>query len=168
MSDRKKLAVSLVVIYILIFALNYFTPLYADDYGYAFSFSSGERINNVLDIIPSMRAHYNMVNSRIITHSFAQLFLMMGKDVFSGINAFTFTAWLGILKLIILKHPQRVISVVKGFIANKLILNKNVIQSIIYRGSLGKIWVLSLIEHGKTILSGRRGMLYICYFGIQG
>lgn len=64
------------IIILSIFLLNYYTPYYADDYNYMYSFALGERITNIRDIVPSMVAHYESMNGRIVLHFLAQLFLI--------------------------------------------------------------------------------------------
>lgn len=75
------------VIGFLFFLLNYYTPLYGDDYSYSFSFLTGERITSVSQIFSSQLGHYQNTNGRSITHSLAQLFLLIGDDLFNYINA---------------------------------------------------------------------------------
>ena len=75
---------------VLFFVLNYFTPLYADDYTYSFSFSTWERITSVSQIPNSQIAHYSSTNGRIVTHSLAQLFLLAGDGVFNIINTIAY------------------------------------------------------------------------------
>lgn len=86
----------LLVVGVLFYAMNCYTPLFADDYSYSFSFATGERIGSVADIIESQIAHYRNTNGRFVTHFFAQLFLLMGKPVFNCINVVVFLL-LGVL-----------------------------------------------------------------------
>lgn len=90
--DRKsifhKIAVALIVLLIgvLFYILNYYTPLFADDYSYSFSFSTGDRIESISQIIESQVAHYYSMNGRSITHTLAQAFLLAGDNAFNVIN----------------------------------------------------------------------------------
>lgn len=70
-----------------IYILNYYTPLYADDYSYFYSFATGNRITASKDIIYSQLAHYSNVNGRSIPHTIAQLYLLLGDSLFSVINS---------------------------------------------------------------------------------
>lgn len=72
----------------LFYILNYYTPLFADDYSYSFSFSTGERMESISQIIDSQIGHYQNTNGRSITHSLAQMFLLAGDDTFNFINVF--------------------------------------------------------------------------------
>lgn len=78
--------ISIIGMMIGMFLLNYFTPLYADDYNYLFSFATGERIKSLKDIFPSMLSHYYTMNGRIVLHALDQLFLLCGKSTFNVIN----------------------------------------------------------------------------------
>lgn len=74
----------------LFYALNYYMPLFADDYSYSFSFSTGERIESISQIVDSQIGHYQNINGRSITHSLAQVFLLAGDDVFNFTNMIFF------------------------------------------------------------------------------
>ena len=80
------IAISILIV-ALLFVLNHFMPMFADDYSYSFSFLTGERITSINQILPSQMAHYHSVNGRIITHILAQFFLMMEKTAFDMVNA---------------------------------------------------------------------------------
>lgn len=85
---------------ILIYKLNAITPLALDDRDYSFSFATGERITCLRDVLESQRAHYSYMNGRFVTHTFAQVFLLLGKPIFNVINV---TAFL-LLGLLICYH----------------------------------------------------------------
>ena len=92
--NKQLYTISIIVVTLLIgflfYLLNYYTPFYADDYWYTFSFSTGERIESVNQIFDSQVAHYYNTNGRIVTHTFAQLFLLFGDEIFNFINVFFF------------------------------------------------------------------------------
>ena len=48
---------SYALLFFFMLVCNILTPYLADDFTYMFSFQSGERIRNLLDIFPSMLAH---------------------------------------------------------------------------------------------------------------
>lgn len=75
---------------LFLYLLNYYTPLYADDYNYAYSFATGKRIQTLSEIFPSMKAHYYQMNGRLVLHAIAQVFLMIGKPYFNVINALAY------------------------------------------------------------------------------
>ena len=97
---KKETIFTLLSAFVLILIYNIFTPMYADDFSYSYSFADGSKITSVLDIFPSMYAHYYSMNGRLITHFLSQLFLLLGKNVFNIINTFAFL----VLGIIIYTH----------------------------------------------------------------
>ena len=91
----------LVLLFAFIFAFmlygNIKTPMLLDDYDYCFSFADGERIESVLQILPSMVAHRQTMNGRVIPHYFLQLCLMLPLSLFNLDNAAMFTALIAII-----------------------------------------------------------------------
>ena len=67
--------------------LNAHTPLMMDDYDYSFSWSTGERVSGLVDVIASQAVHYRLWGGRSVVHTLAQLFLLLGKPVFNVANA---------------------------------------------------------------------------------
>lgn len=90
--QKKTPILIIAMIAVSMFLLNYYTPYYADDYNYMYSFATGERILHIKEIFPSMAAHYEMMNGRIILHFLAQLFLMVSPIVFDVFNTCGFLA----------------------------------------------------------------------------
>lgn len=90
MSWKNKSALYTVLLLTLIgvsmFLLNLHTPLMMDDYDYSFSWSTGERLAGVADILASQAVHYQTWGGRSVVHFFAQLFLYLGKPVFNAAN----------------------------------------------------------------------------------
>ncbi|MBR3796961.1 MAG: hypothetical protein IKK34_13180 [Clostridia bacterium] len=90
MTEEKKnawlTALLLVLIGVSIFLLNAHTPLMMDDYDYSFSWSTGERLSGLADILASQAVHYRQWGGRSVVHFFAQLFLYLGKPVFNAAN----------------------------------------------------------------------------------
>lgn len=91
------LAATTIVLSVLFYMLNYWVPLYADDYTYSFSFADETRVTNVSQILDSMRAHYVSMNGRIVTHALAQVFLLLGDSKFNFINTICFILLLYII-----------------------------------------------------------------------
>ncbi len=61
----------------VIFVLNRMTLMMVDDYRYSFSFvDASERMRSLSQLIPSMKAHYERMNGRLLTHGVVQLILM--------------------------------------------------------------------------------------------
>ena len=75
---------------------NHWTDLIADDYRYCFSYADDTRIESVAQIFPSMAAHRQTMNGRVVPHFLVQLFLMLPKGVFDVVDAlfFALLVWL--------------------------------------------------------------------------
>ena len=78
-------------IFLWMLVLNFLTPYICDDYTYMYSFQTGERIESLLQIIPSMQRHSYTMNGRLISHGLEQVFMLFPPIVFDGINAAVFT-----------------------------------------------------------------------------
>lgn len=74
--------------------LNILTPMLCDDYRYAFSFATGERITRIGQIFPSLVAHGHVLNGRYAPHFFVQLFTMLPEGCFDIVNTLVFLALL--------------------------------------------------------------------------
>lgn len=86
-SSKYSFTVAVVVILLIMLVCNFLTDMMADDYFYSFSFSDGTRIENIGDIIPSMSAHYQIMNGRIVAHFLVQVFLLLPHFIFKLLNA---------------------------------------------------------------------------------
>lgn len=80
----------IITIAFMIYILNMYTQLMNDDFDYAHSIATGERLHSMKDIIYSQIAHYNKINGRVVAHFIAQTFLLLGKPVFNIINTLAF------------------------------------------------------------------------------
>ena len=78
------------------FLCTHWTDLIADDYRYCFSYADDTRIESVAQIFPSMAAHRQSMNGRVVPHFLVQLFLMLPKGIFDAVNAlfFVLLIWL--------------------------------------------------------------------------
>lgn len=86
--ERQRYLIGLyMVAFLAMFVLSLLTPKYADDFAYSFSFATDTRIRSVFEVIPSMVAHRNLLNGRVIPHSLVQVFLMFPKGIFAFFNA---------------------------------------------------------------------------------
>ena len=95
----------LAVIGVTMFLLNAHTPLMMDDYDYSFSWSTGERLSGVSDILASQAVHYRIWGGRSVVHFLAQLFLYLGKPVFNAANALIITFKLKAKKILANRFP---------------------------------------------------------------
>lgn len=117
LSSRQRLniviiaVVSAVLFGVMLF-LNHCTPYLNDDYIYFNIFSENgigdfillsikdQKVSNISDIVESMKAHYNVMNGRIVIHSIVQLMLLLPKSIFNVLNSAAYVA----LMLLIYKH----------------------------------------------------------------
>ncbi|MEA4927598.1 MAG: DUF6056 family protein [Candidatus Limiplasma sp.] len=106
----------LLAVFLCFYLFNALAPLMSDDYNYAFSFSTGERITSVGDLFPSIVLHYRGVNGRVAMHFLAQLMLLLGKAVFNVINALvTVLFFVGLCRLTVgRKKDPRLLAVLVG------------------------------------------------------
>lgn len=93
---KKLLAFSRSRLLLVLFCLGFFalmllcthwTDLIADDYRYCFSYADDTRIESVAQIFPSMAAHRQSMNGRVVPHFLVQLFLLLPKGIFDVVNA---------------------------------------------------------------------------------
>ena len=84
--------------------LNAHTPLMMDDFDYSFSWSTGERVSGLADVIASQAVHYRLWGGRSVVHTLAQLFLSMDKRVFDVANTLMYLLLL--LEMYALARPQ--------------------------------------------------------------
>jgi hypothetical protein len=72
------------------YALNYYTPLFADDYDYSFLWNDDSqfvRLQNQTDVFQSLKCVYFSLSGRMTAHFWVQSFLLAGKPVFNVCNA---------------------------------------------------------------------------------
>ena len=84
--------------------LNAHTPLMMDDFDYSFSWSTGERVSGLADVITSQAVHYRLWGGRSVVHTLAQLFLSMDKRVFDVANTLIYLLLL--LEMYALARPR--------------------------------------------------------------
>lgn len=66
---------------IVMYAISFNIPLVADDFSYSFSRLTGERLNNLYDVILSVRHEYLTWNGRILCYFLAQVFLINPNQI---------------------------------------------------------------------------------------
>jgi hypothetical protein len=145
--DRLWFGLILAVTFTGMLALNLLTPLLADDYLYAFSFATGERITSVGDIFPSLAAHAATMNGRLTPHFFVQLFVMLPRWIFAILNSFVYLALLlGMVRLsarVGERYPWRLLLIVSGAV---FLLPPAFGQSFLWlAGSVNYLWCDALM-----------------------
>lgn len=84
--NKTAFRIILFIIFISMLALNFLTPLIADDYSYALTYNH-TRIKNIIDIINYQSHHYMIWGGRTVAHSIAQSFLIFPKYIFNIFNS---------------------------------------------------------------------------------
>ena len=79
------------LIWFAAFVLTSLTPLIADDYNYAFSWSYASRVDNLYLLIGSMAGHRRWTHGRVFAQGWVTLFMMWPKWAFSLANALIIT-----------------------------------------------------------------------------
>lgn len=90
LSTRKAYIIAFAVIFLFMLVCNCLTPYQADDFYYHFRVDNGEAMDNIADIIPSMIAHAEVLNGRLVAHTLVQLFEMPPKILFNLVNTGVF------------------------------------------------------------------------------
>lgn len=88
-TNKKKLLIISSLIFIVMFILNCYTPLIADDFGYSLNLSK-EHLTGIKDIINFQILHYRFWGGRIVAHTLAQIFLLFPKMIFNTLNSLCF------------------------------------------------------------------------------
>ena len=96
MKDNKYLYFGyLLVIGIVFYLMNVFTPLFSDDWHYNFIYGTHTQIKTLGDVLYSQYLHYFSMNGRFVPHFFVQLFDgILGKGLFNVVNTFMFMAFI--------------------------------------------------------------------------
>lgn len=94
LSNKSIWIMSIIVLTVAFFLMNYFTPYVADDYNYLTYkiFSSDKKISGVLDIYRSVSNYYFNWSGRIIGHFLTTVFSFMPKYIFDILNTFAYMA----------------------------------------------------------------------------
>ena len=94
MNLKEKLSTALVVLVIfgIMFALNYLMPLHRDDYDYSMIWGTTQHVESISDVIESTYNHYLLHGGRLFTVFCLNFFLWLGKFSFDVANSILFTA----------------------------------------------------------------------------
>jgi hypothetical protein len=102
MKTDERGTLTLLIIFIFLYVLNYLTPLgVGDDYLYSFIWqgnamnvplpANAARVSSVSGLLASQWSHYLTWGGRSVAHTVAQFFLWKGKGLFNFANAFVGT-----------------------------------------------------------------------------
>ncbi len=76
--------------FFVILFCNILTDYCVDDFTYLFSLATKERITSFFQIFPSLAAHAEKMNGRLIAHFLTHLFLLLPKSIFDIANTAVF------------------------------------------------------------------------------
>lgn len=86
----KSFCALLFLLFVLMLLMNALSPWVADDYHYAYSFATNEKLDSIWDIFPSLKMHANIMNGRYTPHFLVQLFTLLPWWVFDLCNSAVF------------------------------------------------------------------------------
>ena len=89
-TSKKLLWFFYIGLFAFMFLCNAMTIRLGDDFAYGYSWADDARITNPLQIIPSMAAHMERMNGRLVAHAAAQLCLMLPDWIFDVVNSLVF------------------------------------------------------------------------------
>ncbi|MFC6323742.1 DUF3329 domain-containing protein [Companilactobacillus baiquanensis] len=95
------------ITFLVVFTLNHFSLLTADDFIYHFFYDGPSvtphtrEFHSIFDIFASQYNHYFMWNGRILAHSFVQIIMQFPKWVFDIVNSFVFLGLVVLIKQIV-------------------------------------------------------------------
>ena len=98
---KSKGLIVLILVFVLMFILNSFTPLLSDDYFIAFVWPEGialngplsetaQRVSNISDVFESLKSYFFVWGGRIPGQCLMTFFVWQGKEIFNVLNAFMF------------------------------------------------------------------------------
>lgn len=84
--------ISIAIVYILFFTINYFTPALADDFYYMrhLGFGLNEKIDNLSTLLKSIMAFYKSWGGRVLGYTLTVIFNIIPPVVFDLLNSFTY------------------------------------------------------------------------------
>lgn len=162
-------------IFLWMLLLNRWTPYICDDYTYMHSFQTGERIESLLEILPSMARHSHTMNGRLISHGLEQAFMLVPAFVFDVTNAAVFTLTLYLVhRLCTGAHSNRILCVV--FCLFWLFTPDFGQVSLWQVGALNYFWSLTgcvlfftpaliRFQSGRELLKGKLHWVFFCVYG---
>lgn len=111
------------LLFVLLWLCNTLTLICVDDFNYHFSYKTWTLLKNVFEILPSMAAHYQMTNGRVVAHAFVQLFEFLPKPIFNVVNSLVFLVQLHLIY--------------------RIALGKNENNNLLFLGIFSAVWVFS-------------------------
>ena len=140
-------AALLLAVTVVMWFLNHFTPLFLDDWHYAFIFGTLEPIRSVGDILVSQWHHYLSFNGRFVAHFFVQFFDgILGKGLFNVFNAVFFAVFLYALAIATSRDKKQYYSIMSvAFILVFLVMTGFKYVFLWLSGSCNYLWMAILL-----------------------
>jgi len=144
---RLLFALFLLGVTLFLFGLNYFTPLFSDDWNYAFIFGTDEPIRNLCDLAKSQYTHYMEWNGRVTAQSLAQSAdSFLSKEAFSVVNSLMFIVFLYAIGLnVSLKRQYYHLILPAAFVLIFLLLPEFDLVFLWLTGACNYLWVATLL-----------------------
>lgn len=167
-------------VFLLLFFLNYKTPMIGDDYSYSFIFSTSDRISSLSDIFESQYLHYYGWGGRSVVHAIAQALLLFSSPLLIDLfNAFAFLAFICLMYLHVLgKRNVYDIRLLIVLFASVWILQPAFGETILWiTGSANYLWGMLIIllfllpyRFYKPVAGNKvsRNVLYACLMFLGG
>ena len=147
LSHKVLCATLLLAVTVVMWFLNHLTPLFLDDWHYAFIFGTLEPIHSIRDILVSQWHHYLSFNGRFIAHFFVQLFDgILGKELFNVFNAVFFALFLYALAVASSRDKSQYYSIMSvAFILVFLVMTGFKYVFLWLSGSCNYLWMAVLL-----------------------
>ena len=94
----------LLMIGLSMYLLNVHMPVILDDFDFAISWATGEKLTSIADIVASQMVHYRIWGGRLVQF-FSQLFMYWGDGVFNVLNTLMYLVLL--LEIYAIARPAR-------------------------------------------------------------
>lgn len=141
------LFIFLLVVFVLMYLFNCFTPRFSDDWHYVFIYGTTIPIKSLGDVFLSQYIHYFELHGRSIVHFIDQVFdALIGKPVFNVFNAAFFPVFLYLIAVVTSQnkaHYYKIASV--AFILLFLLMPGFKHEFFWMSGSLNYLWVITAV-----------------------
>ena len=149
------------MIFLIMLACNMLTPYLVDDFQYAFSFATGERLESVMDIFPSMEAHARIINGRLVAHFIVQLFALLPNWIFDIVNACAFVLQIVLLLKLCGITENKYLGIIAAFCGIWMVELEFGQVNLWQDGAVNYLWsilaaCLFLMPYAQLYMSGNR------------
>jgi hypothetical protein len=154
---RWLLLVFLIGVGVVLYALNYFTPMASDDWNYVFVFGTDERIQSLWDVVKSQYYHYHDWNGRVVAQSMAQIIdSFLPKQAENLLNTLVFFVFLWAIGINVPRERKRLFQVIaSAFVLIFLLLPEFNMTCLWITGASNYLYVASLMLLFHYMLENR-------------